>query len=246
MPDRSRSSPSSPTRPSMRCSAAGSARFSPVGVGLYLRAAIADLEPRPEPAPGERERFEQLYDSDPAAAHRALLERDPAVAAAVHPNDRRRVVRGLELHAAGTTLRSDSASLWETGPRIPTLMVGLDLPRPLGDERIARRTAEMFERGVVDEVRSARDAHVFSTPPSASMASRTSPPDRRRDRRRRGDPPARAPYPPVRQTPAHLDAPHQQHPRPRRRSTGRRHRRRDRGPPVKRRATPSARPATRS
>jgi tRNA dimethylallyltransferase len=132
------------------------------GSGLYLRAAIADLEPRPEPAPGERERFEQLYDSDPAAAHRALLERDPAVAAAVHPNDRRRVVRGLELHAAGTTLRSDSASLWETGPRIPTLMVGLDLPRSLGDERIVRRTAEMFERGVVEEVRSARDAHVFS------------------------------------------------------------------------------------
>ena len=72
------------------------------GTGLYLRAALADLELPPPPAPGARERLEELYDELGAeAAHELLAERDPAAAAAVHPNDRRRVVRALELAEAG-------------------------------------------------------------------------------------------------------------------------------------------------
>ena len=76
------------------------------GTGLYLRAALADLELPPPPAPGARERLESLYDElGPEAAHELLAERDPAAAAAVHANDRRRVVRALELAEAGSSLR---------------------------------------------------------------------------------------------------------------------------------------------
>ena len=68
------------------------------GTGLYLRAALSDLSLPPAPEPGERERLEQLYDEEGAeSAHRRLAELDPEAAAAVHPNDRRRVVRSLEL-----------------------------------------------------------------------------------------------------------------------------------------------------
>ena len=75
------------------------------GTGLYLRAALAELELPPAPAPGARERWERLYDEDgPDAAHARLAELDPAAAAAVHPNDRRRVVRALELAEAGASL----------------------------------------------------------------------------------------------------------------------------------------------
>ena len=71
--------------------AAGSTPVVVGGTGLYLRAALADLELPPPPAPGARERLEGVYDElGPEAAHELLAERDPAAAAAVHPNDRRR------------------------------------------------------------------------------------------------------------------------------------------------------------
>src|SRR5439155_377623 len=64
------------------------------GTGLYFRAALAELELPPAPAPGARERWERLYDDGgPAAAHARLEELDAAAAAQTHPNDRRRVVR---------------------------------------------------------------------------------------------------------------------------------------------------------
>ena len=68
------------------------------GTGLYLRAALADLTLPPAPEPGERERWEQLYDDEGAErAHERLAELDPEAAASVHLNDRRRIVRSLEL-----------------------------------------------------------------------------------------------------------------------------------------------------
>ncbi len=132
------------------------------GSGLYLRAAIAQLRPRPQPAKGARERFAAFYDADPQVAYQRLCEVDPAAAEAIHPNDRRRVVRGLELHAAGTSLTPASDSLWGATTRVPTVIVGLDLPPSVGDHRIAARTRLMFERGVEEEVQTARLTHVFS------------------------------------------------------------------------------------
>jgi tRNA dimethylallyltransferase len=73
----------------------------------------------------------------------------------VHPNDRRRVVRALELAAAGSSLHPEHDALWAPETRHPTLVVGLDVPLELLDRRIEARTAEMFERGVVEEVRAA-------------------------------------------------------------------------------------------
>src|SRR6201988_163307 len=68
------------------------------GTGLYFRAALAELELPPAPAPGARERWERLYDDEGAdVAHARLSELDPAAAARVHRNDRRRVGRALEL-----------------------------------------------------------------------------------------------------------------------------------------------------
>ncbi len=132
------------------------------GSGLYLRAAVADLHPQPQPAKGDRERFAAFYDADPQVAYQRLCQVDPAAAAGIHPNDRRRVVRGLELHAAGTSLAPESDSLWDAPTRLPTVIVGLDLPLSIGDQRIATRTQAMFERRVVEEVRTARADHVFS------------------------------------------------------------------------------------
>jgi tRNA dimethylallyltransferase len=81
----------------------------------------------------------------------------------VHPNDRRRVVRALELAEAGASLAPTEDQLWAEHTRRPTLVVGLDVPRELLEERIARRTAEMFARGAADEVRQAAAEGVSAT-----------------------------------------------------------------------------------
>ncbi len=125
------------------------------GTGLYLRAALADLELPPPPAPGARERWEAAYDADPAAAYEDLARSDPAVATLVHPNDRRRVVRALELAEVGSSLSPAEDRLWAGQTRRPTLVAGLELAADVLHTRIEERTTEMFERGVAEEVRSA-------------------------------------------------------------------------------------------
>ena len=71
----------------------------------------------------------------------------------MHPNDRRRVVRALELAEAGHSLRGDR--LWAAETRLPTLIAGLDVPADVLDARIETRTRAMFDAGVEEEVRRA-------------------------------------------------------------------------------------------
>ncbi len=134
------------------------------GTGLYLRAALGDLDLPPAPEPRARERWESEYDRLGAeAAHELLAERDPAAAARVHANDRRRVVRALELSEAGASLAPSEGRLWSEEMRHPTLVVGLEVPKAVLDERIATRTKWMFESGVEEEVRRALERPISST-----------------------------------------------------------------------------------
>jgi tRNA dimethylallyltransferase len=133
------------------------------GTGLYLRAALADLGVPSAPGEGARERWEQHYDRDPAAAYEQLLALDPAAAAAVHPRDRRRVVRALELAEMGASLVPARDRLWASETRLPTLIAGLVVPADELERRIESRTDEMFAAGVVDEVRLALRGSVSRT-----------------------------------------------------------------------------------
>jgi tRNA dimethylallyltransferase len=134
------------------------------GTGLYLRAALAELELPPPPRPGVRERVERLYERLGAErAHALLAERDPEAASRVHANDRRRVVRALELAEAGSSLRPGRDRLWSGEMRHPTLVFGLDVPKDVLERRIEVRTREMFKRGVEEEVRRALAGSMSST-----------------------------------------------------------------------------------
>jgi tRNA dimethylallyltransferase len=142
--------------------AAGSTPVVVGGTGLYFRAALGELGVPPAPEAGARARWEKVYDERGGeAAHALLAERDPDAAAAVHPNDRRRVVRALELAEGGHSLRGDR--LWAEEWRHSTLVVGLDVPVGELDRRIAERTRAMFEAGVVEEVRSVLARPLSST-----------------------------------------------------------------------------------
>jgi tRNA dimethylallyltransferase len=126
------------------------------GTGLYFRAALAELELPPAPAPGVRERWERLYDEEGAeTAHERLGELDPTAAARIHPNDRRRVVRALELAESGASLVPRREQLFGGAWRHPTLVVGLDVPQVELDRMIEERTRRMFDAGVEEEVREA-------------------------------------------------------------------------------------------
>jgi tRNA dimethylallyltransferase len=144
--------------------AAGGVPVVAGGTGLYLRAALAELELPPAPEPGARERWSAVYDEAGAdQAHALLAERDPAAAARVHPNDRRRVIRALELMEAGASLAPDEDRLWSTAFRHPTLLIGLDVAAEELDARIETRVREMIERGAVAEARGAWTGRLSDT-----------------------------------------------------------------------------------
>ncbi len=91
------------------------------GTGLYFRAALAQLELPPAPSQEQRARWEHLYDRlGPERAYDVLAQRDPGAATRLHPNDRRRVVRALELTELGSSLQPTADRLWTSEVRQPT------------------------------------------------------------------------------------------------------------------------------
>jgi tRNA dimethylallyltransferase len=125
------------------------------GTGLYLRAALAELELRP-PVPAavrERRRAELAAHGAPAL-HAELAERDPETAAAVRPTDTQRVVRALELLDAGYRPPS-GPQLWTADTRHPTLLAGLTISREALNARIDERVDAMVAAGAAEEVRAA-------------------------------------------------------------------------------------------
>jgi tRNA dimethylallyltransferase len=134
------------------------------GTGLYLRAALAELSLPPAPTQEQRARWERAYDRlGPERSYAVLAERDPDAAARLHANDRRRVVRALELTELGSSLSPDADRLWTSETRLPTIVFGLDVPRAVLEERIVRRAHAMFAAGVVDEARSALAGPISAT-----------------------------------------------------------------------------------
>jgi tRNA dimethylallyltransferase len=134
------------------------------GTGLYLRAALADLGLPPAPSPELRAHWEEVHDRlGPERSLALLAERDPGAAAGLHANDRRRVVRALELTELGSSLRPDADRLWTDEMRTETILFGLDVPRDVLLERIERRANAMFAAGVVAEARAAIEGDISAT-----------------------------------------------------------------------------------
>jgi tRNA dimethylallyltransferase len=123
------------------------------GTGLYMRAALADLDLRP-PVPSEvRAAVEaDLAERGPEALHAELSDE---LASGVHPNDRKRISRLTELSRMGIAAHPSGEKLWSESARVPTKIVGITLQRDELRNRIEDRVDEMVRLGVVEEVRSA-------------------------------------------------------------------------------------------
>ena len=136
------------------------------GTGLYLQAALTDLELRPPPPPGVRERI--LAEADERGVetlHAELAERAPSAAAAIEPSDLTRVVRALELLEMGEepAPAGEESRLWTAELRRPTVLAGLAMERERLYERIDARVDAMVAAGAEDEVRRADAAGASPT-----------------------------------------------------------------------------------
>jgi tRNA dimethylallyltransferase len=133
------------------------------GTGLYLRAALAELDLRPPPPPGARERWLAALDAEGAAGlHGRLVARDPAAAARIAPTDAQRLVRAHELLDAGLAPPA-GPQLWTSETRHPTLLAGLVMDRTRLARRIDERVDAMVAAGAIEEVRRADAAGASPT-----------------------------------------------------------------------------------
>ncbi len=135
------------------------------GTGLYLRAALAELQLRPPPPEGLRESLMATLQSDgPRVLHARLAERARWAAEGIEPNDWRRIVRALELLELGELEPPEGPSqLWSEELRHPTLLAGLVMDREALYASIDARVEEMIAAGATQEVLRAHAAGASQT-----------------------------------------------------------------------------------
>lgn len=124
------------------------------GTGFYLRALLEGLSPGPSRDEMVRERLLRREHRRPGSLHRLLARLDPAAGERIHRNDVNKTLRALEIRLLQGRPASD---LFAHG-RAPLegfrpIKIGLNPPRELLYRRLDARTAAMFERGLIDEVR---------------------------------------------------------------------------------------------
>lgn len=120
------------------------------GTPFYLRALVDPLADLPAASPEVRSELELIAD-----LHAALEAVDPQSAARLHPNDRVRLVRALEVHRlTGSTL----TELHAAGTEAPAMVSAIGwLDRDDLQERIAQRLRTMFDHGYVAELQAIVD-----------------------------------------------------------------------------------------
>ena len=121
------------------------------GTNLYIQALMEGLFEGPEPDATLREELNALN----LVELRARLEEvDPESAQRIHPNDRKRTVRALEVHALTGQTISELQQQWHKGEqRDDVIILGLDWPVAAINRRINARVRQMIADGLVDEVR---------------------------------------------------------------------------------------------
>ncbi|MGW2199532.1 tRNA (adenosine(37)-N6)-dimethylallyltransferase MiaA, partial [Streptosporangium sp. NPDC001682] len=121
------------------------------GSGLYVRAALDDLE-----FPGTDPRVRALLEAEldlhgPAPLYERLRERDPKAAETILPSNGRRIVRALEvIEISG---RPFSATMPSYDAVYDSVQLGVEVPRAVLDARVEARVERMWRAGLVDEVR---------------------------------------------------------------------------------------------
>ena len=117
------------------------------GTGLYIKAALYDYEfvehPEIDMTPYRSMDLEKLYET--------LVRLDPEAAAKIHPHNRVRVERAIEIFLAGGERKSDMEARQTHRPIYPAIFFGLEYERSDLYERVNQRVDSMFEHGLLEE-----------------------------------------------------------------------------------------------
>jgi tRNA dimethylallyltransferase len=139
--------------------------FSPApllvgGTGLYIKSIVRGLKiPRVSPQPELRSQLESL---DQTQLYAFLSQVDPVSTTKIHPRDRVRTLRALEVYyVTGIPISQQQG---ENPPTYPILQIGLDCNVDELDKRIAQRTAKMLEAGLVEEVENLTQKYGWDLP----------------------------------------------------------------------------------
>ena len=126
------------------------------GTNLYVQSLLFGLFDGPE---CDQEKRDELH----AVPNPELLERlrklDPEAADRIHVNDKRRLVRAVEVcEATGMPLSSLQAQWGKPMPREDAIMIGLTWPVKTINRRINSRVRTMFDQGLLNEVEGLKDS----------------------------------------------------------------------------------------
>lgn len=130
------------------------------GTGFYIQALLYDIDFMENDSDMTyRSSLEELARKEgPEALHAMLLKADPAAAAAIHPNNVRRVIRALEFHkktGRQISVHNETERQKESPYRFAYYVLHMD--RALLYERIEKRVDLMLEQGLEGEVRRLKD-----------------------------------------------------------------------------------------
>ncbi len=131
------------------------------GTNLYLQSLLGGFIEGPEPDPDVRAELESIPTPE---LHARLRSVDPAGSERIHPNDRRRTIRSLEVHAITGTPLSELQGQWDAAPRRTDIrIIGLHWAAEEINPRINARVKAMFEAGFVEEVRTLLESDRLGT-----------------------------------------------------------------------------------
>lgn len=124
------------------------------GTGMYIRALLRGLDPAPADPVVRAELDRRWVEEGGGTLHAELARVDPETASRVHPSDRLRVVRALEIAMVAGVPAGKSRTAWAAARgRYRPLFVALWPGREVLYRRIDARTEGMFRKGLVNEVR---------------------------------------------------------------------------------------------
>ncbi|MBU7216360.1 tRNA (adenosine(37)-N6)-dimethylallyltransferase MiaA [Staphylococcus gallinarum] len=129
------------------------------GTGLYIQSLIHNYAFEDEETISEtdnkrvQEKMASLEPLSNEALHDYLAEFDPESAKAIHPNNRKRVVRAIEYYQKTKKLLSSRKKNAQYTENYDTLLLGIEMSRQTLYNRINNRVDIMLERGLIDEVK---------------------------------------------------------------------------------------------
>lgn len=132
------------------------------GTGLYIKSVLYDYEFAGESE--SKEMDDEKYKAfDNQVLHQKLFEVDPEAAKLIHPNNRKRVIRALEIFETSGVKKSDMIENQQHKLIYDVALIGLTDDRKVLYERINQRVDNMFEMGLVEEVQALFEAGIPKT-----------------------------------------------------------------------------------